>query len=188
MTDTITHTRIIGGQFLLILVGPPCAGKSSVSKILMEKYQGLVNADRDRVKCLISQYESEKYRDLANGMNFAITETALRQGFSVIEEGILLELEDYKELTKERGIPFFIVQLFAPKDVLDKRFRERERFVSDGTVRPRTSPERFEELYRMYQGLTLETPLEFDSSTLLPEEIAKRIVDFIREYSTVKVD
>ena len=51
--------KITENQFILILNGPSCGGKSSIADILMSKYEGLFNSKGDKIKWLISQYESK---------------------------------------------------------------------------------------------------------------------------------
>ncbi len=169
-------------QFLLILKGPSCGGKSSISDIIFEKYAGIYKAKSDAIKWLISDYQSTRHRGIVHLMTLGTMRTALSNGLSVLKEGALWGPETYVEMSKELNIPLFIANIEAPWDVLESRFEKRIEAKEQGARISNVDPKRFKELYDMYLDSKMKTEMEFDSSKESPEEIVKQIVSYIRNH------
>ena len=168
-------------QFFLIVNGPSCGGKSTVSDVIFDRYHGIFKGKYDVLKWLISDYTSLPYRTMVTEMTHETMRIALSYGMSVMKEGALYEPEKLINLAKEFNIPLFIVNVTAPKEILDERFQKRIAAKKNGAKIANVDPARFEELYAMYLETKMSTPLEFDSSKQSPEEIADSIVSYIRE-------
>ncbi len=176
-------------QFLLIINGPSCGGKTTTADILLERYGGIFNAQSDRIKWLISDYDSGTHRGIVHQMTLATIEVALKNNLSVLKQGALYEPENIIQIAKDLDIPFFIANISAPKEVLDKRFLGRIDAKKNGVKVANVDPVRFQELYDMYLATKMETSLEFDSSIKTPEDIAtligKHIQDELSKYTSL---
>jgi predicted kinase len=175
--------KISDKQFLLIINGPSCGGKSSVVKVMMERYAGLYLGKYDAIKRLISDYTAGAYEEVVYEMVWATMRVALHRGFSVVKEGSLLATEKLLEHAEESGVPLFVANIEAPEEVLLRRFKERVEESKDNPDIPisNTSLDRFKELQKKYFNVKMDSPLEFDSSTETPEEIVDQIVEHLRE-------
>lgn len=175
--------KLSNKQFLLVVNGPSCGGKTSVSNALLERYSGIFNAQGDQIKWLISDYDSEIYRGVVHDMVLEIIKIALKNNLSVLKQGALYESEKLAEIAKEFNVPLFIANVSAPTEVLEKRFQERIEAKKDGVKKiSNVDPERFAQLQKMYFETKVDSPLEFDSSIQTPEEIADTISEYIKAH------
>lgn len=178
----MSKEKIIDKQFLLILNGPSCGGKSAVSDIIFETYGSIYKAKSDAIKWLISDYDANLHRGVVHIMTFETMRVALSHGLSVMKEGGSWEPEKYVALAGMAHVPLFIANVEAPWAVLAARFEARKEAKKQGAKISNTDPKRFKELYDMYIDTKMKTELEFDSSTQSPEEIAGKIVFYIRTH------
>lgn len=180
--DVLSKERLRDGQFFLILNGPSCGGKSSVSDLLFERYGGLFKGKSDVIKWLISDYQPSIHRGIVHRMTLETLRVALSHGLSILQEGAAWEPEKYVELSKEAKIPLFVANIEAPWEVLLSRFEMRIAAQNHGARISNVDPKRFQELYDMYLKTKMETEMEFDSSKESPEQIARQIVSYIRSH------
>jgi predicted kinase len=173
--------KITDKQFFLIINGPSCGGKSAVADALHDKYEGIFNAKSDRIKWLISDYNSSKHRGVVHEIVLEALKVALKNGLSVIKEGAIWKPEELIGIAEDYKAPLFIVNVSAPEDVLEKRFQERVEKKKLGAQIANVDPERFRELNKMYLDSKMETPLEFDSSTQAASEMVEKIISHIRK-------
>lgn len=178
----MSKQKLATKEFLLLVNGPSCGGKSTVSKILLEQYGGIFNVKGDHIKWLISDYDAPTHRAVVHEMTLELVKIALSDGLSVLKEGGLFEPEKLVEIAKEHNVPFFVANISAPRQVLDSRFLERIEAKKNGAKISNVDPKRFSELYEMYLTTKMESPLEFDSSVQTPEEIANAITEYIRAH------
>ena len=167
-------------QFLLIINGPSCGGKSTTSDLFLEQFEEIFNAKSDHIKWLLSGYFASKHRDIIHEITKAMIERALDNGVSVLKEGAIFQPEKLVEIADDRKIPCYIVNVSAPWEVLAKRFESRIEAKKKGARISNTSHDRFKEIYEMYLDSKMKTDLEFDSSEKSPEEIVREIVSYIR--------
>lgn len=175
----MTKQKLTQQQFFLIVNGPSCGGKSTVSKILLEQYGGIFNAKSDHIKWLISDYEATTHRAIVHEMTLGLIKTALNNGLSVLKEGGF-EPETLTQIAKDYNTPLFVANISAPRDILDKRFLERIEAKKNGAKISNVDPKRFSELCEMYLTSKMSTPLEFDSSLQSPEDISVAIAKYIQ--------
>lgn len=168
-------------QFFLIINGPSCGGKSSVAEAIQSKVKSSFNARQDKIKWLISDYESEKYTEVLQEMMYKMIDTALGHKLSVVKEGLHEGAEKFKQLAEKHNIPIFFANVTAPEEILKLRFQERIEAKKQGAKIGNVSHERFEKLKQQYEDSKVNTPLEFDSSKQSPEEIADEILKYIEK-------
>jgi len=180
MICIMSKEKLIDKQFLLIINGPSCGGKSAVSDVLFEKYGGIFKASSDKIKWLISDYEASVHREIVHKMTLGAMGVALDNGLSVLKEGAHWKPEDYVEMAKQHSVPLYIANIDAPWIELLKRFELRIEAKKNGAQISNTDPVRFKELYDSYMATKMLTPLEYDSSKQSPNEIADAIIAFLK--------
>lgn len=168
-------------QFLLLINGPICGGKSVTIQELFETYSRIFKVQGDSIKLQISGYDPHIQRGIVHEMSISMIQSALLQGLSVIKEGATYEPERYIELVKEFDIPVYIANISAPWEILVNRWQEREDAKNAGIRLRNVDFPRFEEVYKMYLKTKMDTPLEFDSSVQTTEEIVDRISQHIKD-------
>jgi predicted kinase len=175
--------KLTDKQFLLLVNGPSCGGKSTVIDILFDKYSDLFKAKSDAIKWLISGYQASVQRHIVHEMTFQAAWVALSNGLSVLKEGAMFEPEKYLQLAESLKLPVFVANVEAPWEVLIARFEERLKAREDGTRKmANIDPGRFKEIYDSYHSSKMPSTLQFDSSRQLPEEVAETIAEYIRTH------
>lgn len=167
-------------QFVILLYGPPCSGKSATASSLMAKHQGLFRASADRVKWFVSGYGGGPYRKEVSRVVLDMSASALSQGLSLIVEAnarILKRLwPEYKAMAEKHGVAYFEVNLEAPLDVLKERL-ERRLVTSEakGKKHTLTEADDLERRYNAYLAHRKASIPTFDSSVLTLDDVAKQI-------------
>jgi predicted kinase len=171
-------------QFIIILHGPICSGKSTATELLMSRHKGLFRVSFDTIKRLISDYTPGNYRGVVNDILLALATAAFDKGFSLVVEGnVRIQKEmhvAYAELAKNNGIPFFAINIEAPLAILEERFKKR--VASAAAAKLKISVTTLEgmmdryDAYLTYKDSTL--PL-LDSSQLSSEEIVQKIESIV---------
>lgn len=167
-------------QYILIINGPICAGKSTVVEMLMSRHPKLFRVSFDKIKKFISDYAPEKYRGVVSELAFDLAQSAIQKGFSLLVEGnVKIQKESrakYSTLAQKNSIKFFEVNLEAPLEVLKTRFAKRveEAARTWTTIYAKTEADMMDRYtaYCEYKNSALPT---FDSSALNPEQIVVEI-------------
>jgi predicted kinase len=171
-------------KYIVILNGPICSGKTTVTKLLMKK-DNVFHGSYDQIKWLISNYsgENELHREIAKELTFSMVLKALELGFSVVVDGGNKDYRDkYKELAKKYNHIYLSINIEAPLEILEKRFLDRvasakERNSKNIAV---TTVDGFQSRYQWYINTNKDiTAKTFDSSKLSPEEILSQIEELI---------
>jgi uridine kinase len=82
--------KLTDKPFFLIINGPSCGGKSTVSKIIHEKWSEIYLASGDKIKWQISDYKSSVYMGAVYKMVLATIKVALQHGLSILKEGAFI--------------------------------------------------------------------------------------------------
>lgn len=164
--------------FILVLNGPSCAGKTTVSDIIFKAYGGIFKGKSDTIKRLISDYDYTQHHDLVAEMTLATIKVALGHGLSILKEGGLYGIEEMQRLAHESNTPIFIANIEAPWEVLVERFQERVANPIPG-LKINTDLTRFREVYDEYLATKPATPYEFDSSLMTPDQIVSAIIELL---------
>ncbi len=169
-------------QFLLVINGPSCGGKSTVVDLFVGEYGNIFQAKSDTIKWLISDYTALLHRDIVHEMTLGAMMVALKNGLSVIKEGASYNAEKYAMLAKEFNVDFFAVNIEAPWEIILERFAQRLEQKKTGVKKiANTDPVRLRELYEMYLTSKDISPLTFDSSKQSAEEIRDAIIEYIKK-------
>jgi chloramphenicol 3-O-phosphotransferase len=172
--------KITEKQFILILDGPSCGGKTTVANVIMDMLGGIFDAKNDQIKWLISDYSPTAHGAIVDKMMVEAIRVAIKNGLSILKQGTMFGTDGILQIAKELGVPVFTVNISAPKEILDERFLERIEAKKKGAKISNVDPDRFTEIYNTYLKKKMNTPLEFDSSIQSPEEIVYAIFEHIR--------
>lgn len=171
-------------KFLLIINGPMCAGKSTISDIFL-KNEGVFRGSSDRIKWLISNYSGDNpnHRSMAKNITLSAIEGAVNAGLSVVVDGGFNEHRDkYKEIAAKFDLKYLSVNIESPYEVLKQRFIERvESSRQEGGKRISVDTiEGFDTRYEWYESYNKDPEATtFDSSKSSAEEIALKIEKII---------
>ena len=173
-------------NFILIVNGPICAGKTAVIDVLMKEHRKIFRLSANKIKFLISDYTPDRDRQAVHDCLILIAEKMLGVGMSLVMEGGSMAQGDLNErllqLGKKNNVAVLTVNIEAPLEVLLKRFNER---VSVGTARGSKLSVRnesgFMERYNAYTHLKGTSQKTFDSSKSSPEQICREIMDQVQK-------
>lgn len=167
-------------KFLLIINGPMCSGKSTITKLFLQK-EDVFRGSSDNIKWLISNYSAnnQKHREIVKKITLSTIESAMDAGLSVVVDGGFKEFKDkYKELASKYNFTYLSVNIEAPIEILEKRFLERVASASRDTSKTIsvTTLEGFHSRYDWYLDQNKDhEATTFDSSELTPEDIMLEI-------------
>jgi predicted kinase len=168
-------------QFILVLNGPMCAGKSTITHLFMTRL-GVFRGAYDRLKWLIGNYsaENQSHRDIAKEMTFATVDVALGEGLSVVVDGAFGDFRDrYKKIAEKYDVTYLSLNIEAPLDVLKERFLQRVESAQkiDAKKISVTTLEGFQSRYDWYISTNKDPEAEtLDSGHYSEEELFKMIL------------
>jgi predicted kinase len=171
-------------KFILIINGPICSGKSTVSELLLKKVPNLFRISLDKIKWLIGSYSKDKHRKIAYRLTLELARNALEEGFSLIIDGCgrfdKNSNNDYKKLANEYKISYIEINIEAPIIILVKRFKARvarAKLVKSNISC--TTVKKMKEFYNGYLQYKNNNLITFDSSLSSPEQIRDSIIKLI---------
>ncbi len=169
-------------KFVLLISGTSCTGKSSLVKVISQKFPGVYNVAHDKLKWQLAGYDRRQNGEVMKKLVEGFFRVVCEQGLSILLEVIIRSpeaLKRYEQTAAEFGYQFISVKLTAPEDVLLKRWRER---VKDAKANNRptsmTKEEDFIENVRMAFYVPSEATV-FDTSVVSTDEIAEKISELI---------
>ena len=143
-------------KFILILNGPACAGKTSVTRYFKSKYKNIFTPRGDKLKWLISDYDRTNlhHKEQIVKMTFDLIQSAIKGGFSIVYDWSLTDTQRIKckKLAKHYGLVFIEVNIEANFDVISCRFDERIEASKKGAkislVDPLVMKERYDDYFK----------------------------------------
>ncbi len=180
---------------LLVLNGPPTAGKTSVAQELFQSDERIFLASRDLLKRMISHYRNDDLQTVALSYHLTLdlAEDALARNYSVVvDQGFFSQnggeklgrelLERASSIAKTHQVKFFLVNIEAPDDILLERFRSRVRKANEEkTPISLTDEDEFKKRISFYKKYKHYADATFRSDVLSPKEIANEIVALVRK-------
>lgn len=162
---------------IIILTGPPGAGKTTISKLFAQQQPKCTLIETDDLRhMVISPYkapwdgeEGKKQLRLGIKNTCLLTKKFSNAGFNVIIADFITEytFPIYKKLLE--GLDSKIIQLTAQFDILKKRDTQRGQKIID---------EEFKMLYDMQMKFT-HYDLQIDNTTLSPQETTSELKKYI---------
>jgi predicted kinase len=171
-------------QFVILLYGPPCSGKSATALSLMVRHNGLFRVSPDRVKWFVSGYGGGPFRKEVSQVVLDMASSALTQGFSLIVEANARILKKtwpkYKALAEQNSVAYFELNLEAPLDLLKERLARRmAKSLVSGKNHTLRDPEDLERRHKAYLAYRKDSIQTFDSSVLSLDDIAEKIEQMV---------
>ena len=165
---------------ILILTGPPAAGKSSVATALADRYDRVAHIPVDGLRHFITPtgYRApgkpgfERQQALAIRNACALARNFMAEHFAVIIDDIVPgheQLDLYLEELKESGAPIHYVRLLPSHDVCRERNQARHA--------DRVPAERLDLLYGEFEAAKDMPGSVIDSSSMSIEATADRLQD-----------
>ena len=154
---------------VLILSGPPGAGKSTVAQALAERYDRVAHVDVDTLRHFITPtgYVApgkpgfERQKALATRNACALAGNFLAERFAVIIDDVVItedELGEYLRHLQQAGVPVHFVRLLPALEVC----QERNRLRREG----RQPAERVEKVWQQFREASSVPGAVVDSSGL----------------------
>ncbi|MEI7709523.1 MAG: AAA family ATPase [bacterium] len=168
--------------FLLVLDGPMGTGKTTVSKLLHAKLEGTARVGFDDVKKFIYDFQKDhEYKKISQKVILAMANEYLKSGINVITEWVMKKerVADFMKIAKKNDARFFTYELDAPKELLIKRVKERNK-KSSTVLKPKQSIsellKNFEKNYDYHSKNRHNHTKILNSEKLTPEQIARKIL------------
>lgn len=170
-------------QFILIVNGPVCAGKTSAIEAIVGNYKKIFRLSQNKIKWLISDYTPDRDRQAVQESLLLVAEKMLEHGMSLVLEGGSVTQGKMNEALEKIGEKYDLktiyVNIEAPLEILKQRFAERLTTSAErGTKVSFTDDEGYMQRYNAYLAIKGDAPV-IDSSTHTPEEIAQEIMKFV---------
>jgi len=171
-------------QKIVFIYGPSCAGKTVVAKEIL-KQKNFFHVHYDLIKWFISDYQrdNKKHRAFVSEIMLNLIERSLKQGFSILVEGLCLELFEevrQKYKAKVRIIP---INVTASKKVLEERFLIRlEGCKNSGFNISNISNTSLDVFWELYEKLNkqLEDGFRIDTSDISIEETKEQAMNLLK--------
>jgi predicted kinase len=169
---------------LILLNGPPGAGKSTLARMYAEAHPLTLNLDIDQVRDMLGQWRSDPYSAglLARSAVLAAARVHLAAGYDVVIPqflGRLMFVEQAEALAREIGVAFRMVVL------LDSKENSLRRFAARGPVDGRAvSDEEFAGMYDRLLAIVAARP----NATVVPTaegEVGRAYRDLVAAVATI---
>ena len=164
-------------SYILMLNGPVCAGKSSLSRNILKNSTGVYVASFDSIKKNVSRYTDELYGDFVLELFYISVEKALDQGLSIVVEPKQKKLREYREFfskqAKDRGYKLYEINIEASKETMLSRLEKR---VSEGKSVNVHTPEHHLARYKLYLENKREDVLTYNTDNLSEVELYEKVV------------
>ena len=163
---------------VLILTGPPAAGKSSVAEALAERYDRVAHVEVDTLRHFVTptgyvppgRPGFERQQSLAIRNACALTRNFVEERFAVIIDDVVVtrvELSLYLDALKPAGAPVHVVRLLPRLEVCLER--------NAGRREGRMNPERIETVYREMVAVNDLPGVTVDNSEMTAHQSADRL-------------
>lgn len=171
---------------VIIVTGPPGAGKSTVAGKLCERLERAAHVDVDTLRHMVvaghaSPVTPEDPVELARQLGLAVRNAAdlarnfVREGFHVVIDDVVFEqrLQEYADALAEVPADLYFVLLQPPLEELRRR--------DQGRPEERRLGPRAEELWRAFQEASALPGLRLDTAGQTPAETADAVMSRLRE-------
>lgn len=162
-------------QFVIILNGSKGVGKSTLSKELAKKLEGVAFFGFDVVRRMISQMDASDVNNaIAVDVSMNMIEGFLSNGVSVVIDGGINNserMQKVKMVVDKYDADLFTYTLHAPRETLWKRVQKRDKEWGVEADR-----ERFDYVYDLLEKNVLPNTVILDTAQLTVEKIADGIV------------
>ncbi|MFC2136191.1 AAA family ATPase [Bacteroidota bacterium] len=159
-------------KFVIIINGPICSGKTSISRKLWGKMKRTALLNLDKIKKLVYDYTPADL-PLANKVGISMAKVYLENNVNVIIEKAFAKYEFVEQFVSlgSKEVVVKVYNIESPLNILEERLNTREKDKENGVT-----IERLHKSYKNYQEHKFKVDKTFDSSEMSSEEIAKEIL------------
>ncbi len=163
-------------SYILLINGPVCAGKSSLTTTFLKNNTDVFCASFDSIKKNFSQYTDEKYGDIVLDLFYISATKALDNNMSIVVEPKQEKLNEYREFfenkAKEKGYTFHEINIEASKETMLQRLKKR---VEEGKSVNVHTPEDHQIRYDLYIKNRKNDAPKYNTDNLSTEELYIRV-------------
>lgn len=173
---------------IVIVSGPPGAGKSTVSDALCERYDRTVHLETDDAYGWIRMGFIQPWKPGSNRQNITVSRACARAAVAFAREqyGVFIDgvvgpahLPVYLDELREARVPVHYAVLLPPVDVIVRRANDRDKVIA-GLARDRAGhvgADMFARVHGMFNGAADLPGWLLDNTNLTAEQTADRIMD-----------
>lgn len=169
-------------SFLLLIDGPPGAGKTSVAEVIHQKFPRTALLGHDRIVSLISGFKrDERNNAVVRAVGPATARAFLEHGMNVIvEQPFNLELaRKYQRLGKRLNVKTVTIQLAASRELSLRRIEKRNKGARTWKT-PHVVQARLLRNLRRHENRPPISTYVIDTSNRTARQIAAEIAQHIR--------
>ena len=170
-------------NFMIIINGPPGAGKSTISLNIWKMVPRTAIISLDEIKWLISDYKSDNFDlSLANKIGNAMAKEYLNKKINVIVEKAFCEykyIKPFVNLAKKFKSKVLIYNLEAPLNIIRKRAKQRP-ITNLKHNKPPLKLSKIIRLYKYYIKDKFPVTRTFDTAEQSQKKIINQIIKDIK--------
>lgn len=164
---------------IVILSGPPGAGKGTVAEALCERYDRTVHLETDLLYDSIRMGYVPPWRDGSDRQNHMVSRAAARAATAYAEEmyGVFIDgvigahlLPEYIEELKRAGVPVHFVVLLPTLNEIVRRASAREKQIA-------WTDDMFAKAYALFADSGAFPAHRIDSSSMTAQQTADAVMD-----------
>lgn len=164
---------------VVIVSGPPGAGKSTVTEALCERYDRTVHLETDDLYGWIRMGYIPPWQTGSMQQNVMVSRGAARaatafaaEQYGVFVDGVIgpLHLPVYIEELRSSGVPVHYAVLLPPLDVILRRAEDREKQIPN-------AGDMFARVHAMFADAPAPERWTLDNSGMTPQQTADAVMD-----------
>lgn len=162
-------------QRVIMLRGVPASGKTTLAKIYRNFEEKVAWLKVDNFKVFFAE-DSTPALSFVNGAAIATLEYLLKQGFSVVVDGVFQDtsaIDKALEIAQKHQVPIKVFELKSGLEVLQKRDKERDG-VPEGIRKP-LGDEVIANIFSIINDNPYPNAIELDTENSSIEECVKQI-------------
>lgn len=171
--------RKLDNPTLIIIYGPPGAGKTTLADFLHGELSHTAHIGIDHIKRFISEFrEIPTHQEVSTRIINVMADEYLNNNINVIvEQGIdTTGIKELEKIANKHNANFFVYRLEAPHEVLDERVRERTTKLG----KPEIPKDVIENLRNTFHENSYPSTRVFDSGSMSTQEQANQIFDDLK--------
>lgn len=169
-------------KVFIIMNGPSCAGKSTITKLLLSKHKTFFKLSYDNVKRFYSDYKVETHFEKVYEILSAMARAAVSQGYNVFVDGGIKRKnrEGLIQIFKDAGYKVYEFNIEASQETLLERFDRRVKESAEKNIPiTNTSVDRLLKLEKMYHEDKNIHAITYETDMVDAEDIVKSIEGYI---------
>ena len=164
---------------IVIISGPPGAGKSTVAEALCQRYDRTVHLETDKLYDSIRMGFIAPWKPASMRQNLMVSRAAARSAtafaqeqYGVFVDGVIgpAHLPVYLDELRSAGVPVHYTVLLPPLDVIIRRSTEREKQIAG-------ADDMFARVHAMFAHAPAPPAWKLDNSDMTAEQTADAVME-----------